>query len=119
MRSGLTDTYLRRRSGEETVTYADPRMEAILGDSQGAPIYQDHVLELMMKLAGYSSDEADEVRKILGKKKVEKIGSAGQEFVHRAGSGAAWTVRSPSTCGTSLPSSPSTASTRRTPTATP
>lgn len=84
MRSGLTDTYLRRRSGEETVTYADPRMEEILGDSQGAPIYQDHVLELLMKLAGYTSDEADEVRYILGKKKVEKIGPAGQEFVHRA-----------------------------------
>jgi DNA polymerase-3 subunit alpha len=84
MRSGLTEIYLKRRSGEEIVTYADPRMEEILGDAQGAPIYQDHVLELLMKLAGYSSDEADEVRKILGKKKVEKIGPAGQEFVHRA-----------------------------------
>jgi DNA polymerase-3 subunit alpha len=84
MRSGLTDTYLRRRFGEETITYADPRMEEILGDAQGAPIYQDHVLQLLMTLAGYSSDEADEVRKILGKKKVEKIGAAGQEFVHRA-----------------------------------
>lgn len=84
MRSGLTDTYLRRRSGEEVVTYADARLEEITGDSQGCPIYQDHVLELMMKLAGYSSDEADEVRKILGKKKVEKIAGAGQEFVQRA-----------------------------------
>lgn len=84
MRSGLTETYLQRRAGLETVTYADSRMEEILGDSQGAPIYQDHVLQLLMTLAGYSSDEADEVRKILGKKKVEKIGPAGQEFVHRA-----------------------------------
>jgi DNA polymerase-3 subunit alpha len=84
MRSGLTETYLQRRAGLETVTYADPRMETILGDSQGAPIYQDHVLELLMQLAGYTSDEADEVRKILGKKKIEKIGPAGQEFVHRA-----------------------------------
>jgi DNA polymerase-3 subunit alpha len=84
MRSGLTDTYLKRRAGEEIVTYNDPRLEAITGDSQGCPIYQDHVLELLMKLAGYRSDEADEVRKILGKKKIEKIGPAGQEFVHRA-----------------------------------
>lgn len=84
MRSGLTDTYLRRRNGEESVTYDDVRLEEITGDSQGCPIYQDHVLELMMKLAGYSSDEADEVRKILGKKKVEKIAGAGQEFVQRA-----------------------------------
>lgn len=84
MRSGLTETYLKRRSGEETITYADPRMKEILGDAQGAPIYQDHVLQLLMTLAGYSSDEADEVRKILGKKKVEKIAGAGQEFVARA-----------------------------------
>lgn len=84
MRSGLTDIYLQRRAGVEQVVYPDPRMEEILGTSQGAPIYQDHVLQLLMTLAGYSSDEADEVRKILGKKKVEKIGPAGQEFVQRA-----------------------------------
>lgn len=84
MRSGLTDIYLQRRAGLEEVSYPDPRMEEILGASQGAPIYQDHVLQLLMTLAGYSSDEADEVRKILGKKKIEKIGPAGQEFVQRA-----------------------------------
>jgi DNA polymerase-3 subunit alpha len=84
MRSGLTETYLKRRAGLESISFQDPRLEAITGDAQGCIIYQDHVLELLMKLAGYTSDEADEVRKILGKKKVEKIGPAGQEFVARA-----------------------------------
>lgn len=84
MRSGLTEIYLKRRAGEEQITFQDPRLEEITGASQGCIIYQDHVLELLMKLAGYTSDEADEVRKILGKKKVEKAIAAGQEFVVRA-----------------------------------
>lgn len=83
-RSGLTETYLKRRFGLEPVSFPDARLEQYLGDAQGCMIYQDHILEVCMHLAGYSSDEADEVRKILGKKKVEKIGPAGQEFVSRA-----------------------------------
>jgi DNA polymerase-3 subunit alpha len=84
MRSGLTEIYLKRRAGEEEVTYQDPRLEKITGEAQGCVIYQDHILLLLMDLAGYGSDEADEVRKILGKKKVEKVAAAGQEFIQRA-----------------------------------
>lgn len=84
MRSGLTETYLRRRAGEEPVSYPDPRMEQVLGPTWGCMIYQEQIMQACIVLAGYSSDEADEVRKILGKKKIEKIGPAGQEFVSRA-----------------------------------
>lgn len=84
MRSGLTETYLRRRAGEEPVSYPDARMEQVLGPTWGCMIYQEQIMEACRVLAGYSSDEADEVRKILGKKKIEKIGPAGQEFVSRA-----------------------------------
>lgn len=84
MRSGLTETYLRRRSGQEAVSYPDPRMEEVLGSTYGCMIYQEQIMQACIILAGYSSDEADNVRKILGKKKVELIGPAGQEFVSRA-----------------------------------
>lgn len=84
MRSGLTETYLRRRSGEEPVSFPDPRMEQVLGSTYGCMIYQEQIMQACILLAGYSSDEADDVRKILGKKKVEQIGPAGQEFVSRA-----------------------------------
>lgn len=86
MRSGLTETYLRRRAGLEPVSYPDPRMEQVLGPTWGCMIYQEQIMQACIVLAGYSSDEADEVRKILGKKKIEKIGPAGQEFVSRAAS---------------------------------
>lgn len=84
MRSGLTETYLRRRAGLEAVSYPDPRMEEVLGSTYGCMIYQEQIMQACILLAGYSSDEADNVRKILGKKKVELIGPAGQEFVSRA-----------------------------------
>lgn len=84
MRSGLTETYLRRRAGLEPVSYPDPRMKEILGPTWGCMIYQEQIMSACIVLGGYTSDEADEVRKILGKKKIEKIGPAGQEFVSRA-----------------------------------
>jgi DNA polymerase III alpha subunit len=55
MRSGLTESYLRRRAGVEPVTYPDPRLEAFLGDTYGSMIYQEQVMATCMNLAGYDS----------------------------------------------------------------
>ena len=82
--SGLTDLYLRRRAGQQTVTYPDERLKEILGPTYGAMIFQEQVMAATRILAGYDEEEADAVRKILGKKQVEKIQSAGQEFISRA-----------------------------------
>lgn len=84
MRAGLTDAYLRRRAGHEEVSFPDPRMELTLGKTWGAMIYQEQIMRACIDLAGYSSDEADKVRKILGKKKVDQVSAAGQDFVIRA-----------------------------------
>jgi DNA polymerase-3 subunit alpha len=59
-------------------------MEQVLGPTWGCMIYQEQIMQACILLGDYTSDEADEVRKILGKKKIEKIGPAGQEFVSRA-----------------------------------
>ncbi|MEV7675162.1 DNA polymerase III subunit alpha [Streptomyces sp. NPDC088752] len=84
MNSGLTDAYLRRRAGEQAVTYPDPRLERVLAPTYGAMIYQEQVMAVTRIIAGYDESEADTVRKILGKKKVAAIESAGQEFLARA-----------------------------------
>jgi DNA polymerase-3 subunit alpha len=83
-RSGLTEIYFKRRSGEEEVTYADPRLEAILSKTYGTMLYQEDIMAVCMTLAGYDSNEADKVRKILGKKQVEKVQEAGEKFIRRA-----------------------------------
>ncbi|MEU9405650.1 DNA polymerase III subunit alpha [Streptomyces sp. NPDC048281] len=83
MNSGLTDLYLRRRAGEQAVTYPDPRLEKVLAPTFGAMIYQEQVMAVTRLLAGYDESEADGVRRILGKKKVSAIADAGQEFLSR------------------------------------
>lgn len=83
-RSGLTEQYLRRRNGAEDVSYADPRMEEILANTQGSLLYQEQLMALCMTLANYDDVEADKVRKILGKKKVEEAKQEGVRFLERA-----------------------------------
>jgi len=84
MRSGLDKLYLRRRSGEEAVAFDDPRLEEVLAKTYGVMLYQEDIMAVCMVLAGYDSDEADHVRKILGKKKVELVEAEGIKFVQRA-----------------------------------
>ncbi len=84
MNSGLTDLYLKRRSGEIAIEFPDPRLEKVLAKTYGSLLYQEDIMQTCMILGGYDSNEADEVRKILGKKKVEQAEAAGKEFVSRA-----------------------------------
>lgn len=84
MRSGLTDSYIRRRDGREPVTYAHPLLEPVLKNTYGTMIYQEDIMGTVKVIAGYDSAEADQVRKILGKKKVDKVAAEGQRFVSRS-----------------------------------
>ena len=83
-RSGLTEKYLARRDGREAVSFPDPRMEQVLAKTYGCLLYQEDIMAACMVLAGYDGNEADEVRSILGKKKVEKIPAAGEKFIRES-----------------------------------
>lgn len=83
MRSGLTESFIARRAGIEAVEYPHPLLEEVLAPTFGTMIYQEDIMAVCKILAGYSSEEADEVRSILGKKKVEKIVVEGERFVAR------------------------------------
>jgi DNA polymerase-3 subunit alpha len=80
-RSGLTRTYMRRRAGEEDIEVPDPRLKDVLAKSYGCLLYQEDIMATTMVLAGYDGEEADKVRKILGKKQVEKVIEEGKKFV--------------------------------------
>lgn len=80
-RSGLDKTYMARRNGQERISYPDPRLATVLDRSYGVMIYQEDIMQTCMVLAGYTSEEADHVRKILGKKKVEEAKIEGRKFV--------------------------------------
>lgn len=83
-RSGLTESFIRRRVGQEAVTFAHTLLEDALGPSYGTMIYQEEIMDVCRILAGYDDDEADGVRKILGKKKVSATVVAGEKFVAAA-----------------------------------
>lgn len=85
-RSGLTDQYFRRKSGAEPVTLIDDRLGPVLSKSFGCILYQEDVMNACKVLGGYSGEEADQVRSILGKKKVEAIRKEATRFVDRCSS---------------------------------
>lgn len=60
--------YIMRKHKPALVEYLDPRLEDILKNSYGVIVYQDDVMLIAIKLAGYSWPEADKLRKAMGKK---------------------------------------------------
>jgi DNA polymerase III subunit alpha len=79
--SGITKMFLDRRAGREEVSYQHPLLEEALAGTFGTMIYQEDILRTCQVLAGYTLAEADDVRKILGKKKVELVEKEGQRFM--------------------------------------
>lgn len=84
IRSGLDETYFRRREGKEAVSFADDRLKDVLAKTYGTMIYQEDIMAVTIVLAQYTDNEADYVRKILGKKKPEEAAKEGLKFIERA-----------------------------------
>ena len=60
--------FIRRKHGEEEITYDLPDMEEYLKETYGITVYQEQVMLLSQKLAGFTKGEADVLRKAMGKK---------------------------------------------------
>ena len=58
--------YLKRRTGEEPVTYLDERARPILERTLGVVLFQEQILRIAMELGGFSAAEADELRRAIG-----------------------------------------------------
>ena len=61
----LAHPYLRRRSGEERVTYYDERLIPVLERTLGVPLFQEQMLQMAMVVADFSGDQAEELRRAL------------------------------------------------------
>lgn len=70
IRAKVPDSYMKRRNGEEEVTYDHPILEPILDDTYGLLVYQEQIMRYFAAI-GYNEGDTDEIRKILGKKKPE------------------------------------------------
>ncbi len=76
--------YINRKFGKEKITYTLPEMEEYLKETYGITVYQEQVMLLSQKLAGFSKGQADTLRKAMGKKKKELMEKLKVEFMEGA-----------------------------------
>jgi len=79
--SGMADDYIERKHGRQPVTYPHPASEEVLSETYGLPIYQDQILLLAQRLAGFTLGEADLLRRAMGKKKPQEMAEMESRFV--------------------------------------
>ena len=63
IQGGMVHPYLRRRNGEEKITYPSPELKEVLGRTLGIPLFQEQVMQIAIVAAGYSPGEADQLRR--------------------------------------------------------
>jgi DNA polymerase-3 subunit alpha len=76
--------YIRNKHGRSTATYLHPKLEAILADTYGVGIYQEQVMQIARDIAGFTMGQADELRKVMGKKQKDKIPVYRAKFIEGA-----------------------------------
>lgn len=79
--SGMIDVYIRRKNGLEEIEYLHPDQEPILKTTFGVIIFQEQVLQMASRLAGFSLGKADILRKAMGKKIAELMAQMKQDFI--------------------------------------
>lgn len=82
--AGMVDRYIERKHGREPVSYPHPMMSEILEDTYGIILYQEQIMQLAGKLAGYSLAEADLLRRAMGKKIPEEMAKQRSRFTSGA-----------------------------------
>jgi error-prone DNA polymerase len=65
IQGNMVHPYLKRRNGEEAVTYANDEVKSVLGRTLGVPIFQEQVIKLAVVAAGFTPGEADQLRRAM------------------------------------------------------
>lgn len=76
--------FISRKHGREAITFDVPDMEEYLGETYGITVYQEQVMLLSQKLAGFSKGDADVLRKAMGKKQIEVLNKMEAQFMDGA-----------------------------------
>lgn len=87
MQSGMEDTYVKVAIGYQNPESIHPMIDHVTESTNGVLVYQEQIMKSAQILAGFTFAEADNIRKAIGKKDVEKMHKIGGEFVQRATEG--------------------------------
>lgn len=78
------DSFIRRKEGKEEVIYPDNSLKDILKDTYGIMIYQEQIMQVLVRMGNYSFAEADNIRRAMSKKKADIMEKERDTFVERA-----------------------------------
>ncbi|MBI2966243.1 MAG: DNA polymerase III subunit alpha [Bacteroidetes bacterium] len=76
--------YIRRKNGIEKITYPHSAVEPLLKPTFGVIVYQEQVMLIVQKLAGFTKGEADTLRKAMSKKRPDQINEFKEKFIERS-----------------------------------
>ena len=81
IQGGMIDDFVDRKHGRKKVEYDLPELQEILQETLGVIVYQEQVMQIANRLAGYSLGDADLLRRAMGKKKPEEMAQQRERFV--------------------------------------
>jgi len=84
IQGGMTDDFIERKHGRRQIVYELPELKEILEETYGVIVYQEQVMQIANRLAGYSLGEADLLRRAMGKKKPEEMAAQRERFIEGA-----------------------------------
>ena len=84
IQGGMVDDFIERKWGRRAVQYDLPELKELLEETYGVIVYQEQVMQISNRLAGYSLGEADLLRRAMGKKKAEAMAQEREHFVKGA-----------------------------------
>src|SRR5690242_8910498 len=84
IQGGMIDDFIDRKWGRKKVEYELPELEELLKETLGVIVYQEQVMQIANRLAGYSLGEADLLRRAMGKKNPEEMAAQRERFVKGA-----------------------------------
>ncbi|HEX5424620.1 MAG TPA: DNA polymerase III subunit alpha, partial [Candidatus Acidoferrales bacterium] len=81
IQGGMIDDFIARKHGKKKVRYDLPELSGILSETWGVILYQEQVMQIANRLAGFSLGDADILRRAMGKKKVEEMAAQREKFL--------------------------------------
>jgi DNA polymerase-3 subunit alpha len=84
IQGGMVDDFIERKHGRRQITYEVPELKDLLEETYGVIVYQEQVMQIANRLAGYSLGEADLLRRAMSKKQPEEMVRQRERFLHGA-----------------------------------
>ncbi len=78
--AGMHVEYAERKHGRKPVSYPHEDIEEVLKPTYGVMVYQEQIMQIAVRMAGYSMAQADELRRVMAKKKRELVGQEREKF---------------------------------------